>query len=131
MTSALAAHISSPISYYNVDPVPTFNQVFNSITGEYLYSYSGSPSVESETTGIRGSYSYLDGNHYIQQVNYVVDPKLPDVSESRIKLLRKKRDEVYHVNYLPFFIYQTFTPVIVPVDTSIKVNYKYLAKKDH
>lgn len=46
--------------------------------GQYTYGYSGGPSakVESRTAdGVtRGSYSYIDSNGIVQQVNYQADP---------------------------------------------------------
>ncbi|CAG0883108.1 unnamed protein product [Darwinula stevensoni] len=59
---------------------PTYTTQYHSQNGlGYVYGYAGGPSAKHEEKTpdgvVRGSYSYLDGNHQLQHVSYVSTPQ--------------------------------------------------------
>ncbi|XP_015516597.2 calphotin [Neodiprion lecontei] len=81
LSSALAVSTGSivslvPISYV-ASPLPTYNHVQNTLTGEYAYNYAGGPSAKEEIKTLdgvtRGAYSYIDAFGIVQSAQYVAD----------------------------------------------------------
>ncbi|XP_046752588.1 uncharacterized protein LOC124415910 [Diprion similis] len=81
LSSALAVSTGSiislvPISYV-ASPLPTYNHVQNTLTGEYAYNYAGGPSAKEEIKTLdgvtRGAYNYIDAFGIVQSAQYVAD----------------------------------------------------------